>query len=221
MTFNLLNYLTGTVTLKVSGAMPEKFMNLCMTHKKSLLSIRKEDEDFIISMPLADFFSIRPLVRKSQNHVQVIGYAGLPFVVRQIKQRKMLVVGGVAFLMLLNLLLSYIWFVDIVGMKSVSVQQIKDVLYEQGLKAGVSKEGINGKRIENQLLLSLPEVAWVSIAFTGTRAVVEIVEKTIPKALDKAPAHIVAGKDGIITEVIALAGESVVKKVTLLRKVTY
>ncbi|WP_378953781.1 sporulation protein YqfD [Pelosinus sp. sgz500959] len=218
MTFKLFNYITGTITLKVSGAMPEKFINLCMTHQKRLLSISKHDEDFIVSMGLSDFFSIRPLVRKSQNHVQVIGYAGLPFLIRKIKKRKMLVAGGIVFLMLLNLLMSYIWFVDIVGIKSISAQQIKDVLYEQGLKPGMLKEKINSKKIENQIVRSIPEVAWVNIGFTGTRAVVEIVEKTLPKALDKAPADIVAAKDGIITEVIALAGESVVKKGDTVKK---
>lgn len=218
MTFNLFNYITGTVTLKVSGPMPEKFMNLCMTHKKSLLSISKQDESFTVIIRLSDFFSIRPLVRQSKNHVQVIGYAGLPFVFREIKKRKMLVVGGVIFVILINVLMSYIWFVDIVGMKSVSTQQIKNVLYQEGLKPGRLKEGIDPKKIENQILLSIPEVAWVSVDFTGTRAVVEIVEKTMPKAIDKAPAHIIAAKDGIITEIIVLAGENVVKKGDTVKK---
>lgn len=218
MTVKLFNYITGTVTLKVSGPMPEKFMNLCMNHKKSLLSISKKDEDFIISMSLSDFFSMRPLVRKSQNHVKVIGYAGLPFVTREIKRRKMLVVGGAVFLLLLNLLMSYIWFIDILGAKSIPGQQVRGVLYEQGLRPGRLKDQVDVKKVQDQILLSIPEIAWVSIEFTGTRALVEIVEKTLPKALDKAPAHIVAAKDGVITEVIALAGESAVKKGDTVKK---
>lgn len=218
MTFNLFHYITGTVTLKVSGPMPEKFMNLCMTHKKSLLRIRKQEESIIIVMVLSDFFSIRPLVRQSKNHVQVIGYNGLPFIFKEVKKRKMLVAGGVMFVAVLNLLLSYIWFVDIVGMKSVPAQQIKEVLYQEGLKPGRLKDGIDPKKIENQLLLSIPEIAWVSVTFTGTRTVVEIVEKTMPKAMDKGPANIIAAKDGVITEIIALAGEKVVKKGDTVKK---
>jgi len=212
MISNIMNYISGTVTIKVSGSMPEKLINLCMVEKINLLSITKKNDDFIVCLALADFFSLRPLVRKSKNRIQVLNYAGLPFVTKKIKQRKMLVVGGVVFIMLLNILMSYIWFVDIVGMNSVPVSQIKEVIYEQGLKPGVLKDSVHTKIIENQILLRIPEVAWVSVTFTGTRAVVEIVEKTMPKDVDKVPAHIVAGKDGVVTDIIALAGQSIVKK---------
>lgn len=218
MTFNIRNYISGIVTIKVSGAMPERFINLCMIEKKSLLSITKINDDFIVCMRLYDFFSIRPLVRKSKNRIQVIHYSGLPFAVRRIRHRKMLVVGGIAFLILLNVLMSYIWFIDIVGMQSIPPNQIKEIVYQHGLKPGVLRDAISAKKIENQLLLSIPEIAWVSINFTGTRAVVEIVEKTIPKQQDKTPAHIIAAKDGIVTDVIVLAGESAVKKGDTVKK---
>jgi len=210
--------MSGTVTIKVRGAMPEKFINLCMLEHISLLSIRKKNDEFIVCLGLSDFFNLRPLVRKSQNPIQVITYAGLPFLIKKIKHRKMLVVGGVTFLLLLNLLMSYIWFVDVIGMHSVPVSQIQEVVYEQGLKPGALKDTVSSKKIENQILLRIPEIAWVSITFTGTRAVVEIVEKTLPKERDKAPANIIAAKDGIITDIIALTGQSVVKKGDTVRK---
>lgn len=218
MIFNLHNYMGGTVTFKVSGPMPEKFINLCMLEKKNIVSISKRDNDFIVCMGLKDFFCIRPLVRKSKNRIQVIGYWGLPFITRRIKKRKMLVIGGALFLIVINILISYIWFIDVVGMKDVPVRKIKDCVYQYGLKPGVLKEEVNAKFIENQILLSIPEVAWVSINFTGTRAVVEIVEKTVPKEVDKAPGDIIASKDGIIIEVIALAGQSMVKKGDTVKK---
>jgi similar to stage IV sporulation protein len=47
---------------------------------------------------------------------------------------------------------------------------------------------------------------------------VEVVEKTISKEVDKTPANIIASKDGVITEVIALTGQSVVKKGDTVKK---
>ena len=218
MMSKIFNYLSGTVTIKVKGAMPEKFINLCMLEQINLLSIRKKNEEFIVCLGLSDFFSLRPLVRKSHNPIQVVSYAGLPFLIKKIKRRKMLVVGGVTFLLLLNLLMSYIWFVDIIGMHSVPTSQIKEVVDGQGLRPGALKDTVSSKVIENQILLSIPEIAWVNITFTGTRAVVEIVEKTLPKERDKAPANIIATKDGIITDIIALAGQSAVKKGDTVKK---
>ena len=218
MIFNLLTYITGTVTIRVKGAMPEKFINLCMMDKRSLLSINHQNGEFIVCMKLSDFLRIRPLVRKSGNSIQVISYSGLPFGIKKMKQRKMLILGGGVFLLLLNVLLSYIWFVDVIGVRSMPANQIRTFVYENGLKPGNLKEKINTKTIEKEILVCMPEVAWVSISFTGTRAVVEIVEKTMGKEQEKAPAHIIAGKDGVITEVIALAGESAVKKGDTVKK---
>lgn len=218
MIFNLQNYISGTVMLKVSGPMPEKFINLCMMEKKHILSITRKKEDFIVCIKLQDFFAIRPLVRKSHNSIEVIGYWGLPFFKRKIKRRKMLVVGGILFLLIINILMSYIWFVDIIGIKNVPVEKIKECVYQYGLKPGVLKDSVLTKNIENQVLLTIPEVAWVSVSFTGTRAVVEIVEKTIPTEFDKTPGDIIAEKDGVITEVIALAGKSMVQKGDTVKK---
>lgn len=218
MIFNLHHYISGTVTFIVSGQMPEKFINLCMMEKKNIVSISKRDEKFVVCMGLQDFLSIRPLVRKSQSRIKIIDYWGLPFVTRKIKQRKMLVVGGLLFLLVINILMSYIWFIDVIGMTSVPPEKIKACVYQYGLKPGVLRDGVSTKFIENQILLTIPEVAWVSINFTGTRAVVEIVEKTMPKAVDKGAAHIIAGKDGIITDVIVLTGQSMVKKGDTVKK---
>ena len=218
MIFDILTYMKGTVTCKVSGVMPEKFINLCMMEKKVLLSITKKKDDIIICMGLSDFLSIRPLVRKSKNHLEVISYSGLPFITRRIKRRKMLLVGAMIFLLLLNLLMSYIWFVDIIGLQTLSAIRIKEFADQNGLKPGTLKNTVNTKLIENQILFSFPEVAWVGIHFTGTRVVIEIVEKTIPKEVDKAPADIVAIKDGVISEIIPLAGQSAVKKGDTVKK---
>jgi similar to stage IV sporulation protein len=214
----MFHYVSGTVKIKVSGVMPEKFINLCVIQNILLWGLTKNNEGLFVCMRLADFFTIRPIVRNSKNHIQVVHYSGLPFFARKMKRRKMLVIGAVLFLIILNTLVSYIWFIDIVGVKSISAQQIRDLVYENGLKPGMLKNDIPIKKVENQIMLALPEVAWVGISFTGIHAVVEIVEKTISKPQDKAPANIIAVKDGVITEIIALAGQSMVKKGDTVKK---
>jgi len=218
MICNMSHYISGTVKIKVSGVMPEKFINLCVIQNIFLWGLTKNNEGLFVCMRLADFFTIRPIVRNSKNHIQVVDYSGLPFFARKMKRRKMLVIGAVLFLIILNTLVSYIWFIDIVGVKSISPQQIRDIVYENGLKPGMLRNDIPIKKVENQIMLTLPEVAWVGISFTGIHAVVEIVEKTIPKTQDKAPANIIAIKDGVITEIIALAGQSLVKKGDTVKK---
>ena len=217
MIFNA-NYLHGTVKIRISGSMPERFINLCITEQILLWGITKIDEDLIAWIRLDDFFRIRPLVLCSHTKVKVLTYRGLPFVVKRVKRRKMLLFGSILFFVLLYTLSSYIWFVEITGLKNVPDQGVRTVAEQYGLKPGAIKNDINVKTIEREITLHVPEVAWVGIDFTGTRAVIEVVEKTMPKQEDKAPAHIVASKDGVITEIISLVGQAAVKNGDTVKK---
>jgi similar to stage IV sporulation protein len=161
---------------------------------------------------LHDFFDLRPLVRKSKCRIRVLNYDGLPFLWKRLQRRKMLWVGIAAFFILLNYLASYVWFIDIIGTKTLAKERVLAVAYEQGLRPGMPKQRLQAKTIENHMRLEMPELAWVGISSQGTRVVIEVVEKTVAKEEDKAPAHIVAAKDGIIVETIALAGEVIVAR---------
>ena len=215
---NIANYVSGTVSIRIKGDMPEKFINLCLIQNIFLWNIAKIGNDFYACMRLPDFFCIRPIARKSHTKVQVISHRGLPFVIKKIKHRKMLVIGALLCLLALNIASSYIWFVDVTGLKNVPTERIKQIAWQNGLKPGIIKDSVNAKTVENEILLSIPEIAWVGISFTGTRAVIEVVEKTMPKQEDKSPAHIIAAKDGIITEFITLNGQPVVKKGDTVKK---
>jgi len=210
MIFNT-NYLRGTVKIRVSGTMPERFINLCVTEEIPLWGITKTDEDLIAWIRLQDFFRIRPLVICSHTKVKVLSRRGLPFIMKRLKQRKMLMVGSCIFFALLYILSSYIWFIEITGLKTIPEQEIRQIAEQYGLRTGNIKNAINVKKIEREIPLHISEVAWVGINFTGTRAVIEVVEKTMPKQEEKLPAHIVAAKDGVITEIIALNGQAMVK----------
>lgn len=214
LTLRIANYINGTVRIRISGTVPEKFINLCLARGILLWSITKRDsdDDVYASLRLPDFFRIRPLARMSQTHINVVGFAGLPFAVKRVKRRKMMVAGAILFFILLNILSSYVWFVEVTGTKEYSSDKIRSIAREHGLRPGISREKVDLKAVETGILLNTPEIAWVGINLTGTRAVIEVVEKNFAKPEDKSPAHIFAAKDGVITEVIALVGQPVVKK---------
>ncbi|EAX48241.1 putative stage IV sporulation YqfD [Thermosinus carboxydivorans Nor1] len=218
MTYKIANYLSGTVRVRIQGTMPEKFINLCLAQHIFLWGIATKNDEMFAFMRLSDFFCIRALARKSRVRVRVVSRYGWPFIADRFKRRKMLVVGAVLYLFLLNFLVSFIWFVDITGMKTLSSYRIKAIVNSNGLRPGVLKEKVDVKALENAILFALPEVAWVGIHVAGTRVVIEVVEKTLPRIEDKAPAHIVAAKDGVITEIIALAGQLAVKKGDTVKK---
>lgn len=218
MIHNIYNYMGGVVKIRIKGAMPEKFINLCIAKNILLWGIIKHDDDFYTNMRLNDFFRIRSIARISRVKVDVVSFRGLPFIIKRIKRRKMMLAGGILSIFLLNILASFIWFVDVTGVKHLDPEQIKEIALNNGLKPGVIKDSVNAKQIEQEILLNVPEIAWAGVTFSGTRAQIEVVEKTIPKQEDKAPADIVAAKDGVITEFIVLAGRPLVKKGDTVKK---
>lgn len=205
-------FINGVVRIEISGPTPEKLINLCMANRIFLWSIIKSADKMYACIYLHDFFNIRPLVRKSKCHIRVIHYDGLPFFLKRLQRRKMVCVGLAIFFILLNYLASFVWFVEVVGTKTVPKERVLAVAHDHGLHLGMPKERLQAKAIENRLRLEMQELAWVGISSQGTRVVIEVVERTEAKAEDKAPAHIVAAKDGIIVEAIALAGEAVVSR---------
>lgn len=212
LTLRLTNYLYGTVRVRISGAIPERFINLCLARGIFLWGITKQDDAVFASLRLRDFFRVRPLVRRSQSRIEVLGHAGFPFAFKRVMRRKMLVAGAVLFFVLLNLLTARVWFVDVSGHKTVAGERIMAIAAAHGLRPGSVKAGLDLAAVEKEMLLAVPELAWVGVSVAGTRAVIEVVEKTLPRAEDKSPAHIVAAKDGVITEVIVIAGQAAVKK---------
>jgi similar to stage IV sporulation protein len=214
----IANYLNGIVRVKISGAIPEKFINLCLARGIYLWGITKQGDNLYSYIRLPDFFRIRPLVKISQSRVSVVGFSGWPFTLKRIKRRKMLIAGAVLFFIALNILTSYIWFVDVVGPQTVSSKRVKAIAGQKGLKPGASKHNVDMKAVESEIILTLPEVAWAGVSVAGTRAIIEVVEKTLPKKEDKSPANIIAAKDGVITEIITIAGQAAVKKGDTVKK---
>ncbi len=208
---NIINFITGIVKIRISGLFPEKFINLCIAQNILLWKIIETQECFYAYIRLTDFLQIRPLVLRSRVRIKVMEYYGLPFIKKRLKKRKVLVIGAIISVVVLNVLSSFVWFVDVQGNKLVSDLDIKQIAQNNGLKVGIAKSTITVKNIENAILYHLPTVAWTSVSINGTRALIEVVEKTLPPPLESSPADLVAVKDGEITEIVLIYGEPVVK----------
>ena len=76
----------------------------------------------------------------------------------------------------------------------VPADRILRELESYGLKPGVFKPLVDTREVETKLLIEMDQLVWVGINILGTRAVVEIVERTEPPpVIDKSePCNIVA-----------------------------
>ena len=128
----------------------------------------------------------------------------------------MLLFGGFVFVLLLYLLSSFIWTLDIEGTKRISQHKIRNLAAEQGLKPGNFRYQVDRDQLVNHLLRELPEISYAEVE-VGPRSRIRIVERLrAPKG--QGNCHIVAKKDGIIDTVLALAGQPMVKEGDMVKK---
>jgi similar to stage IV sporulation protein len=218
LSFRLFNSFYGYLTINITGIAPEKFINLCTRKGIVLWDMNWKENNMHAKIRISDFRRIRPLVRKTHCTVAIITRHGFPFFMHRARNRKMLIAGGVLFCICLYLLSSFIWFVEVGGLISLPPEAVLHVARQAGLKPGVFKSNVDLKQVEHSLLVQIPDIAWAGITVRGTRAMIEVAEKTVVYAEDKAPANIIAAKDGLVEELIALVGEAMVHRGETVRK---
>lgn len=205
-------WLQGQVSVRVKGKESERLLNQCLARGIYLWDVKWEEGKLSFRMRSRDFFRLRPLVRQLKVKVTIKEKIGLPFFWRRFKRRRTLAWGGVLFLLMLYTWSSCIWSVRIEGANHPERQkQLGQLLAGQGVMQGVLKQRVDLRAIEHEVLTQFPELAWARAYFTGTRFVLEVVPKLSQPQLQR-PGHLVATKNGLIYDMLVLAGRPLVEK---------
>ncbi|MGI9950810.1 sporulation protein YqfD [Moorellaceae bacterium AZ2] len=208
-----LAFLEGYLIIQVRGEGVESFLNLALEKGLAFGDLNRDEQgNLTAKIPLRYFRSLRPVARKTRCPIRILDKRGLYFWWRRLRCRRMLILGALLFVVGLYILSAFIWMVDVSPLnelKKVKPERILDVAREAGLQKGAWKGNLDVRSLEHHILLKIPQLAWVGVSFQGTRATIEVVEKTLPDQDDDSgtPAHIIATKDAIISEILVLSGQ--------------
>lgn len=209
-TSKVFKFIRGYLTVRIEGLYLERFLNMAVTRGINFWDIRRLNLTSIeLKISTGDYKRLKKVIRKTGSKVTILGKDGLPFFFLQLKRRKMLGIGFAVFIMLTLVLSSFIWSVEIIGTQTVNTEEVKHNLQELGVKPGAFKLGLAVSDIENDMLIRMSSLSWIKVKLNGTRADVEIKERTNPPPVvpkDK-PCNIVARRDGIITKIVAGRGD--------------
>ncbi|MCG0277555.1 MAG: sporulation protein YqfD [Thermanaeromonas sp.] len=202
------------VVIEVEGNNLEEFLDVAL-HQGVIFwdIIQGPGPKFRAKIPVACFAQLRPVARKTRCRVRLMDKRGIIFWWQRVKTRQSFLAGAVLFLLGLLFLSNFVWAVDVLPrgeLKKVDPNLLKVVAAEAGLRVGTWKGSLDARALEHEILMRVPELAWVGVNFQGTRACIEVTEKLFPLAEEggSEPAHIVAAKDGIISEILVLAGQA-------------
>ncbi|MDD3850380.1 MAG: sporulation protein YqfD [Firmicutes bacterium] len=208
------NYLKGYVIIKVEGINLERFINLAITNNIYFWDIERVNFTTLKArVSLKGYKHLRSIRKRINCMVSILEKRGCPFLLHRIFKRKALVAGGITAVLIMYFLTSFVWVVEVQGNERIPGERIVRELKAFGLKPGAFKPFIDTREVETKLLIEMDQLVWVGINILGTRAVVDIVERTeAPPLIDKSvPCNIVAKKDGIINNIYVYQGQAAVK----------
>ena len=211
----VVNYLRGTVRVTVVGMFPERVVNLCAQQSVEFWGVDWHDERAVsFTIRRRGFSRLEALAHRVDCEVLVGERRGFPEFARSFRSRYAFLIGLGLTLIAVSVLSQFVLTIEITGNENISDAVILRQLQRFGVSPGAFGPGLDRRQIEQEILLEVPELSWMTINLKGTRVEVQVREvQKAPKRIDESGFyHVVASADGIITHVEPELGDAVVKK---------
>ena len=211
----IVNLLRGSVRLEVTGAFPERFLNLCAQRGTAFWAVEWPDSHTLrLTVAWADRTGLEDLAARTGCTVAKGRKGGLPPFLLRFQKRYAFLAGLALAILAVCILNRFVLVIDIEGNSQVPAQTILTELYRQGLRPGVYGPSLALKDISNEALLHLEDLSWMAVNLHGIRAQV-VVRERIPKPdiIDETIlGNIVAEAPGIVTHLEAWSGDAAVEE---------
>lgn len=208
----ILALFAGYLNIRFRGEKVERFINLCLQRGIQVWDVYTTRNGTVVGKTnIEGFRQMRPVARRSRVTVRIISRRGLPFLCAKLWKRTAFTAGALLFIVGLYLMGSVIWFVEIDGLEKVPASRVIQAAAELGLKPGRFRESLVASELSRALCVEVPELSWAGIELTGAKAIITVVEKKVVTADPRPIGHILAGKNGTISKIVATTGKSMVR----------
>lgn len=209
----IVRWLLGYVKFNVYGDFLERFVNFSIRDGISIWDITKINNGISGKVTASEYRNLRNTAKKCGCKIKLLSKYGLPFFTKKYRRRKGFIVGLLLFFVILYLLSSYVWSINVSGNSYISSEEVINVMKDLGVSAGSLKKRIDIPMVRQEAMIRLPNTSWISINLKGSYADVSIKEKVIAPSIIKEdkPCNIKAYIDGRIERMETYKGMPVVK----------
>ncbi|MDB1970206.1 sporulation protein YqfD [Clostridium tertium] len=203
---------SGKVVVEVNILKPERLLNILWNENINAINVKRIDVATIrVTIDYNDYNVLTDVVKRLNGKSKVIGSTGILFFIGKLKSKLFLAIGGGIFIALLLYFSTYVWSIEITTKKNVSPYELRQQLYEIGIKPGISKNKIDVKDIEKKLEDVNSDVLWLRARIEGSTLKIFIEEKVNPPEVkEEKQGNLVAKMDGEVSRVYAFSGRSAV-----------
>lgn len=207
--------LRGTVRLELFGAFPVGVLNTAAAEGVELWDAVSVNAN---TLRLRSFENQLPalerLSQRSGCELKILERVGGRMEQRRILRRPGLVIGLLCAALLLTASTLFVWDVDVRGNEKLSRGQILRALEDSGFGVGSFWPGVNTDVLRSEVMLRLPEIGWMAVNVSGSRAVAVVSERKEKPEMyeERKPADLVASRGGLIRHMNVLAGAPAVSE---------
>ena len=201
MIVKLLKYLQGFVVFNAKGGFCERFINLCAMRRINLWDVSLYGDTINAKIGIKKFCKLRSIARKTGVKISIAQKRGLPFYLRDHKDRVGLLIGLGIFLFFMTVMNSFVWCIHAVDSERFSREQILQAAYSAGLRYGVRVKNFDEEKAAREIYKAFNgELSWVKVNMKGSLAVVDFRDKVKKIEIEEKgePSNLVADFDGII-----------------------
>lgn len=214
MKYKQNHFITGYVTILVTGDRPEMFFQYCNEKNITVWDVKRINEHSCQgNIKLDDVKEIKYLKRSTGYKIKFTNKQGYPFILRRLIRKKQILLGMIVSLLLILFLSNVLWKVSVEGVSTEMEEKIYEQLDRYGIHPGSWVQSLeSSSSIQQRLIHDLPELLWVGVHRKGTTFQLEGVEKVIVKRDEiQGPRHLVATKKGVIKSMYISKGLPKVK----------
>ncbi|MDB1939562.1 sporulation protein YqfD [Clostridium tertium] len=203
---------SGKVVVEVNILKPERLLNILWNENINVINVKRIDVATIrVTIDYNDYNVLIDVVKRLNGKSKVIGSTGILFFIGKLKSKLFLAIGGGIFIALLLYFSTYVWSIEITTKKNVSPYELRQQLYEIGIKPGIRKNKIDVKDVEKKLEDVNSDVLWLRARIEGSTLKIFIEEKVNPPEVkEEKQGNLVAKMDGEVSRVYAFSGRSAV-----------
>ncbi|MBR2100169.1 MAG: sporulation protein YqfD [Eubacterium sp.] len=200
-------WILGYVCFRFSGGFIDGFINKCYENGINVQRLKTDNEGLQGECLAREYIKLHSIARLNGGRIRITKKHGFIFSLLRLKNRWGLLIGAVIFICFISFLSGFIWNVEITGNEKISESEIGAFLEENGVHCGAYWKSIDKNKVENLMLASFDEVAWVHINALGTTARVEINESAPkPEITAKTITNVKAKKDGFVVKASVTSG---------------
>ena len=210
---DLRAYLLGTEVYTILGADPESCLNRLNEKGIPIHNVKRTDDfSLTFTVPGGHRRDILRCCDRTYCQGQCVQKIGLKQELKKCLRRPFLILSVLFAVLFTFLMESVLWKIQIEGESEEAERRILYTLRDQGVDIFRKTRTMDTEALRYALLDEVSELSWVAVNLRGGKLTVLALESEPKEEGDMvAPGHLIAHRDGVITESVVLEGMPLVK----------